>query len=416
MWPVVPGGWCTISLEAHPAAGGARNAVVEIYSDDPDESVYYAPLVVNGTVPDINAVPSPLDFGNVGVGNTVLATLTVQNLGEYDMWVSNYFINGTHASEFIITWDTCVGGPVSPGGSCWVDLDVTPAAAGTRNAVLEITSDDPDESVYYAPLVVNYIPLDPPTGITLSNMKSAGPLISWNAVADATSYNIYRSTDDTNWTVVGSVSHPTTSWRDTTAPKFNTPYFWTVTAEDGLGESSKPAGVLGRTALIKGWNIVSAPKATSGSATQVFGSWAYWSWYWNSTYPVPNNDPDKDGTWTKNPSVVPGKSLFVWAWNNSTVLSASGGANPAFVDITLVPGWNIVSNQTDTNTDIKTNWTVSGETLATAIGNGWIGNSLYWWDGSTWQFPNIMDDPTVEPWKGYYILNDSLINRTLRIQ
>jgi hypothetical protein len=68
-------------------------------------------------------------------------------------------------------------------------------------------------------------------------------------------------------------------------------------------------------------------------------------------------------------------------------------------------------------TDIKTNWTVSGETLATAIGNGWIGNALCWWDGSTWQFPNIVtEDPTVEPWKGYYILNDSVINRTLTIQ
>jgi hypothetical protein len=259
---------------------------------------------------------------------------------------------------------------------------------------------------------------DPPTGVSISGMMHNGPLISWNTVSDATKYNIYRSPDNSAWSFIGTVSHPTSSYRDSTAPDVNTKYWWTVTAENGSGESPKPAGVAGRTALRKGWNIVSAPKATSGAtATQVFGSWASWSWYWNSTS---NVDPDNSGTWTQSFTVEPGYSLFVWAWNDSTVLSASGGANPASVTITLVPGWNLVSNQTEMNmTDIKTNWLVDGgpTTLEDAISGGTIENSLYWWNGSTWDTSNIVsENPTVEPWKGYWILSKDSVNHTLTIQ
>jgi hypothetical protein len=133
---------------------------------------------------------------------------------------------------------------------------------------------------------------DPPTGVSLSGMNNLGPLVSWNTVSGATKYNIYNSPDGSSWTYLGTVDHPTSSYRVTTAEYPNTKYWWTVTAENGSGESTKPAGVAGRTALRKGWNIVSAPKATSGSATQVFGSWAHWSWYWNSTS---NVDPDNSG-------------------------------------------------------------------------------------------------------------------------
>jgi hypothetical protein len=90
------------------------------------------------------------------------------------------------------------------------------------------------------------------------------------------------------------------------------------------------------------------------------------------------------------------------------------------VVITLVPGWNLVSNHTATNmTGIKTNWLVDGgpATLEDAIGGGTIENSLYEWNGSTWDTTNIVsENPTVEPWKGYYMLNLDSGNHTLTIQ
>ena len=55
--------------------------------------------------------------------------------------------------------------------------------------------------------------------------------------------------------------------------------------------------------------------------------------------------------------------------------------------------------------------------LSTAITDNIIGGDLYWWNGSTYDSMNIsLDDPPVEPWKGYWILNMDSVDHTLTIQ
>jgi len=255
-----------------------------------------------------------------------------------------------------------------------------------------------------------------PTGIALSNMKTGGPAIGWNTVSNATSYKIYRSTDNSSWSLLSTVSHPTNSYTDTSAPKSNTLYYWTVTASNGNGESTKPAGVSGQTALIYGWNQISAPYNTSGnSPTTVYGSWASYTWTWISTG---NTDPDNNGSWSQNPGIYPGECQFAWVWDDSTVLSASGANNSTPLNVTLIPGWNLISNPTTTNMiNIGTNWLVDGSSLSSAISGAKIGGDIYWWNGSTYDSMNIaLDNPVVEQWKGYWILNLENVNHTLTIQ
>jgi hypothetical protein len=262
---------------------------------------------------------------------------------------------------------------------------------------------------------LNLIP-PPPTGIALSNMKTAGPTVSWNAVSGATYYNVYRSPDGAAWAQIGNAT--AASFVDTTAPRSNTTYYWTVTANNESGESSKPSGVPGRTALLDGWNQVSAPYATSGqSPTEVYGAWATWTWAWVSKG---NTDPDRSGYWHLEPAIYPGLSELVAVTNDSTVINSTvTTANTTPLDVTLVPGWNLISNPTTSNmTNIGANWLVDGTALSSAITavSPIIGGAVYWWNGSTYDSWNVADNPVVEPWKGYLILNLDGVSHTLTIK
>ncbi len=256
-----------------------------------------------------------------------------------------------------------------------------------------------------------------PTGLSVPVMHTTGPELSWNSSAGATQYNVYRSTDNATWgAAVGTVSAPVTAFTDTTAPVSNTNYYWTVSAQNVAGESAKATSVSGRTALLPGYNMVSAPyDTTSQSPTAVFGGWAYWGWIWQSSG---STNPDNSGSYVRPADIVPGTALFLWAWDDMTVASASGAANPASVAVTLVPGWNMVAATTATAmTNIGTNWMVDGtQTLDQAVTANVIGGALSWWNGNTYDTLTISGNPTIEPWKGYFILNMTAVNHTLTIQ
>jgi hypothetical protein len=260
------------------------------------------------------------------------------------------------------------------------------------------------------------IPSQPST-ISLSNMKTTGPTITWSIVSNAVTYHIYRSEDGTNWTLIGSVAHPANTYTDTGAVKSNTTYYWAVTAVNAAGEAPVATAVTGRTALLYGWNMISAPVATGGqAATTVYGSWATWIYTW---IPTNNIDPDNSGYWQANPAIVPGEGQLVWVNNDTTVVTATGSANPTAVTVTLEPGWNLIGSHIQTNlNNIGANFRIDGSsTLSAAITGGIIGGDIYWWNGSTYESMNItLDLPPLEPWKGYWILNMDSVSHTLTIQ
>jgi hypothetical protein len=259
---------------------------------------------------------------------------------------------------------------------------------------------------------------DTPTGLYLSGVTGHGATINWTGVSNATGYKVYRSLDDSTWSHLGNTTHPTVSYADTTGGS-NTKYYWTVKAYNASGESGYATSVADRTALHYGWNQVSAPFQTSGAnASAVFGAWAGCagcSYDWISSG---NVDPDNSGTWLEAPGIYNGLGIYVWADNNATLLTGSGSAITPPLDVTLRPGWNLVSNPTETSmADIDTNWFVDGSTLIGAILNGVVGGDLYWWDGSGYDFYNVNgDDPAAEPWKSYFMLNMNSVSHTLTIQ
>jgi hypothetical protein len=111
----------------------------------------------------------------------------------------------------------------------------------------------------------------------------------------------------------------------------------------------------------------------------------------------------------------------MWAWDDATVLTANGAAPPASITVTLVPGWNLISNQTTTSmpgVNIRSRWLVDGATaLSAAITANTVGGTLYWWNGSTDTTYQVMTDTfAVDPWKAYWILNLTATNHTLTIR
>jgi len=96
--------------------------------------------------PSMSVNPPSHNFGNTYVGTSPpVKTFTVTNTGNGELESSSINITGQDSSEFVITEDSCSGQPLQPFDSCTVDVKFSPVSAGQKNAILAITSNDPNE-------------------------------------------------------------------------------------------------------------------------------------------------------------------------------------------------------------------------------------------------------------------------------
>ncbi|RMF88735.1 MAG: choice-of-anchor D domain-containing protein, partial [Nitrospinota bacterium] len=95
---------------------------------------------------DIDVTPSTLNFGPVTVGTTSTLPVTISNLGNADLSITDLVITGS--GDFTLA----AGTPsppftLAPNTSIEVSIDYTPSVAQTVNGVLWIGSNDPDEGL-----------------------------------------------------------------------------------------------------------------------------------------------------------------------------------------------------------------------------------------------------------------------------
>lgn len=120
--------------------GGNYEVTVDFNNGD------YFTFSTSSTLPEIGVTPTVVDFGEVNTGSTSPAqAVTIQNLGDVSLSISNITLSGADAGRFAISSNNC-GASISAGGSCTVQLTFTPTAMGNRSAFLVITSNDSDES------------------------------------------------------------------------------------------------------------------------------------------------------------------------------------------------------------------------------------------------------------------------------
>ncbi|MFH1942624.1 MAG: chitobiase/beta-hexosaminidase C-terminal domain-containing protein [bacterium] len=118
------------------------------------------------STPDIDVLPTSLDFGDVTVGQSKNLEVTVRNLGNAQLDVSG--MTSTDAQFSVVS---SASFSVSAGGQQQVTVRFTPSSAGMKTDTLSIASNDPDESQVTVTLSGNGIQpkvatstLNPPSG------------------------------------------------------------------------------------------------------------------------------------------------------------------------------------------------------------------------------------------------------------
>gem|GEM_PF-1564353 len=145
---LAPDASCTIMLSVTPSAIGKRQAWLDIPSDtasSPDT----VSLSVTGVRAALTVSPPEVDFGEVAPGSTSsIVDITLHNSGSADLALETIELIGPHADEFELAAAACSGQTLAPQQSCVLQLAVTPADTGIREARLRIPSnaaDNPQE-------------------------------------------------------------------------------------------------------------------------------------------------------------------------------------------------------------------------------------------------------------------------------
>jgi hypothetical protein len=135
-----------VVVEFSPASSGTKEAALQITSNDPDsaENLINVSLTGTGVLPDIAVVTTPIDFGDVEVGNTSPSeAIRVTNEGTAAL-AGNATLAGSYPGEFTITGGDTIN--LDPGAFQDVMVRFNPTSVGNKSATLQITNDDPDES------------------------------------------------------------------------------------------------------------------------------------------------------------------------------------------------------------------------------------------------------------------------------
>ncbi len=136
---LAPGASVTLQVTFAPKTIGNKAASLVI-THNAAGSPNTLPLSGTGTGAVLAVDPNPVQFGNRAVNTTSPpTTMTLRNLGNVNLVISNIAVTGTNASEFALA-PVSVPITVVPGANVTVSLTFTPAAAGGRSAILVITS------------------------------------------------------------------------------------------------------------------------------------------------------------------------------------------------------------------------------------------------------------------------------------
>ena len=200
----------------------------------------------------------------------------------------------------------------------------------------------------------------------------------------------------------------------------NTTYYFALRTSDEIPNVSGLSNVpTGKTGLLYGWNMVSCPLVTGDSPSTAFGDDAGydWMWAWVPTWDGVAPNPENFGDWVAatNADIQNGNGIYIYSMATSQPTDANGSVNVAAqTTISLSQGYNIISSSFSDTVNLGDCSVTFGstETYATAVTNGWIGNALYIWDGSTY-VSSTWDVAVLEPWKAYYVIAYENLNLTV---
>ncbi len=210
------------------------SATIAIDSNDPDQSNVTIPITMNiGVYPEIAVSPASLDFGDVLTGDSETLQFTIENTGTAELtgdiitptgWTiaeASDFVSRDEISENVLSYT------ISEGEVQIFNLEFSPTVEQTYsgNVIISHNAGGEDELITVSG---NGIVLDSPTGLMIT-IDGNNVNLHWDQVAEADSYNIYRSENpDSGFERIGI--SPTNSYIDVDAGLENK-YFYYITAE-----------------------------------------------------------------------------------------------------------------------------------------------------------------------------------------
>ncbi len=138
---VPSGGFITISVKFTPTSSGSKAGVIVISSNDPDEATVTLTVYGVGVVlptPNIRVSPSILDFGDVEIGQIVRKNFYIYNDGNATLEIHRITSSD---NQFTIVEDP----NVPANGVAVIPVDFKPTSLGQKEAIITISSNDPDE-------------------------------------------------------------------------------------------------------------------------------------------------------------------------------------------------------------------------------------------------------------------------------
>lgn len=139
---ISPSNYASVSIRFAPGSVGIKSATISIGNNDPDTPL--KTLLVQGkgftvSVPDIDIVPTTLDFDEVEINQSVVSGFYIHNKGNDILQISNIVSNNSQFS--IIASSTSI----EPDYMAPVAVRFSPTSIGSKTAKITITSNDLDE-------------------------------------------------------------------------------------------------------------------------------------------------------------------------------------------------------------------------------------------------------------------------------
>ena len=140
---LIPGAFCSVSLNFKPSATGTRQAALVVTDNGPG-GTQSAALTGSGRValPALTLVPSTLTFSTILAGTTSAAqSVSVMNSGAAALTVSSVALTGANPGDFTFGNGCAAAVPVT--ASCTIAVTFSPLAGGQRTAQLLLTDNAP---------------------------------------------------------------------------------------------------------------------------------------------------------------------------------------------------------------------------------------------------------------------------------
>ncbi len=366
---------------------------------------------------EIDVTPTSLDFGSIKVNRDTTLNLTISNLGDSTLVVSNIV---SSSSVFTFTGGTTYN--IAANSSVIVPVKFKPTSVQTYNATLTIYSNDTDEGTVVIPLTGTGLNLFPNISASLTSLNFGAVKVDYDS---SRTFKIYNTGDTTlNVSnifssdaafILSSSSSFSVLKNDSASitvkfsPSAVTAYSAILNVlsndpdTDTLSITLSGSGITSTISntIAAGWNLMSIPvTAENNSAAAIIGddiaSFFLYGYSNTGGYLVANN-------------LYPGSSYWLGV-ESAFTLDVTGTPVSSNDSVSLNSGWNLIaapyvrSYLTNHIYFKRGSTTMNG---SNAVTNGWIQNNYYGYNRSTGSY---YSEDTLKQWNGYWFaaLTDSV--------